>query len=151
MKSLLRVSAILGCLFVTMGLHAEAVLYPIKGKPIPFSSLQGKWVLINYWASWCEPCIEEIPELNRLYQQIDKNKLALFAVNYDMQPVEMQQQLTSENHIHYPALKEDPAEALQLGDIRGVPVTFIFNPQGILTNTLYGGQTANGLKKLISN
>ncbi len=135
------------CLLTSTGLHAEAVLYPTQGKPIPFSKLHGKWVLINYWASWCEPCLAEIPELNQLYQHSNKNKLALFAVNYDMQPAEMQQQLAEENHIRYPALREDPANALHLGDIRGVPVTFIFNPQGILTETLYGGQTAEGIKK----
>lgn len=151
MRLVFKVSALLCCLFLSTGLHAQAVLYPTNGKPIPFSTLRGKWVLINYWASWCEPCLEEIPELNRLYQQSDKNKFALFAVNYDMQPSEMQQQLATDNHIHYTALRIDPAEALHLGEIRGVPVTFIFNPQGILTKTLYGAQTANGLKKMMIN
>lgn len=127
------------------------MLYPTHGQPIPFDSLKGKWVLINYWASWCEPCLEEIPELNQLYQHGDKQRFALFAVNYDMQPADRQQQLATDNHIRYPVLRDDPAEALGLGDIRGVPVTFIFNPKGILTNTLYGGQTAEGLKEIISD
>lgn len=135
------------CLLISTGLHAEAVLYPTQGKPIPFSQLRGKWVLMNYWASWCAPCLDEIPELNRLHQQSDKKKLELFAVNYDMQPANMQQQLAMDHHIRYTALRKDPAKALKLGDIRGVPVTFIFNPQGILIETLYGGQTANRLKK----
>ena len=134
--------------FTMISLNAAAVLHPIQGKDIPFSELQGKWVLINYWASWCQPCLDEIPELNRFYDN-NKNKMALFAVNYDMLPDKKQQQLTRYYNIHYPALKKDPAESLHLGDIRGVPVTFVFNPQGQLTETLYGGQTANYLNSLI--
>lgn len=136
------------CLFTTITLNAAAVLHPIQGKDISFSELQGKWVLINYWASWCQPCLDEIPELNQFYDN-NKNKMALFAVNYDMLPDKMQQQLTRHYNIHYPALKEDPAGPLHLGDIRGVPVTFVFNPQGKLTETLYGGQTAKNLNSLI--
>ena len=137
------------CVFTTTVLNAAVVLHPIHGKQIPFSELQGKWVLINYWASWCQPCLDEIPELNRFYDNNNKEKLALFAVNYDMLPDEMQQKIIQHYDIHYPALKKDPAGSLHLGDIRGVPVTFVFNPQGELTDTLYGGQTAKHLSALI--
>lgn len=138
------------CLLTSIQLHAEVVLHPIHGKPIPFSKLQGQWVLINYWANWCEPCLHEIPELNHFYEQHkDQNNVTLFAVNYDMLPMEMQQQLVEKNHIHYPGLKQDPAEQLQLGGIRGIPVTFVFNPQGALTQTLYGEQSAKQLNKII--
>lgn len=151
MRSRLSLSLLLAGFFISTGLQAQAMLYPAHGQPISFASLKGKWVLINYWASWCEPCLEEIPELNQLYQNHDQHQFELFAVNYDMLPADRQQQLAIDNHIHYPVLRDDPAEALALGDIRGVPVTFIFNPKGILTKTLYGGQTADGLKKIISN
>ena len=139
------------CVFTATALNAEAMLHPIFGEKIPFSTLRDKWVFINYWASWCEPCLEEIPELNRFYQRHKKDNVALFAVNYDMLPPDMQQQLVNDYHIHYPALQKDPARPLHLGDIRGVPVTFVFNPQGLLVQTLYGGQTATQLSRLIRN
>ena len=145
----MRFIIVLVCFFTTATLNAAAVLHPIQGKVIPFSELQGKWVLINYWASWCQPCLDEIPELNRFYDSNKKDTLALFAVNYDMLSDEMQQQMIQHYHIHYPALKKDPAGPLRLGDIRGVPVTFVFNPQGKLMKTLYGGQTAEHLTDLI--
>lgn len=151
MRLRLRNSLFLICLFISTALYAEALLYPTQGKPIPFSALKGKWVLINYWASWCEPCLDEIPELNRLYQHSNSDRFALFAVNYDMQPVEVQQQLAVDNHIRYPVLSRDPAEALHLGEIRGLPVTFIFNPIGILVETRYGGQTAVRLKQRLNH
>lgn len=129
-------------------LHAETTLHEMHGQKILFSTLKGKWVLINYWASWCQSCLEEIPELNRFYAQNKHKNIALFAVNYDALPRELQQQLIKQYNIHYPALLRDPAQALHLGEIRAVPVTFIFNPDGELSNTLYGKQS---IKSLVRN
>lgn len=136
-------------LLVVTTLHANVTLHDINGQNIPFSTLKGKWVFINYWASWCQPCLDEIPELNRFYETHKHTNVALFAVNYDALPAEMQQQLVKELHIHYPTLKEDPAMALNLGDIRGVPATFVFNPQGELSTVLYGTQTLKSLSRAI--
>lgn len=136
--------------FINCAVYAESMLYPLDAKPLAFSGLQGKWVFINYWASWCEPCLEEIPELNQFYAS-NKNKVVLYAVNYDMLSVEMQKRLISHYHIQYPALIKDPAGDLNLGDIRGIPVTFVFNPHGELVTTLYGGQKAAYLRQLIVN
>ena len=129
--------------------QAEGLLQGINGQDISLSELRGKWVFINYWASWCHSCIDEIPELNRFYEDNRNNNIALFAVNYEMLPLDIQQQLIKKLDIRYPSLKRDPANDLQLGDIRGLPVTFVFNPEGKLINTLYGGQTYNALKKEI--
>jgi len=63
-------------------------------------------------------------------------------------PIEKQQKLIRKLNILYPSLKEDPAMELELGDIRGLPATFIFNPQGQLSMTLYGGQTVKSLEEL---
>lgn len=128
--------------------HAGSMLQDMDGHQVSLSSLRGKWVLINYWASWCQTCIDEIPELNRFYA--DNKNIALFAVNYDALSLHMQQQLITQFNIRYPSLQQDPAKILKLGDIRGVPVTFIFNPQGELTNTLYGGQTSESLYEAIA-
>ena len=138
------------CLFFASCINASAVLQDMRGQKISFSDLQGKWVLINYWASWCQPCIDEIAELNQFYEINKKNSVALFAVNYDALPVDMQQQLIEQFNIRYPSLQRDPGRDLQLGQIRGVPVTFVFNPEGELSDTLYGGQTAESLKEAVA-
>lgn len=127
-----------------------AELIDIDGNKIPFSSLRGKWVLINYWASWCQPCLNEIRELNRFYERHKKN-VALFAVNYDALPLTAQRELINKLRLHYPSLSVDPAAALSLEQLRGVPATFIFNPQGQLSTTLYGGQTLRTLTAAIGN
>ncbi|KGP63794.1 thiol-disulfide oxidoreductase [Legionella norrlandica] len=129
--------------------NAEALLKDTHGRSIPFSSLKGKWVFINYWASWCETCVDEIPELNRFYNNHKNDSVALYAVNYDALPLLEQKLLIKKLNINYPNLIRDPARDLQLGDITGVPVTFVFNPKGQLVKKLYGGQTAKALEQTI--
>lgn len=135
---------------ITSQSMAESILKDIQGQSIPFSTLKGKWVFINYWAGWCQTCLDEIPEFNRFYHSHLKDPVALYAVNYDALPAAEQNALISRVDIRYPSLLEDPGHELNLGDIRGVPVTFIFNPQGKLVETLYGGQTAARLNAVLT-
>jgi thiol-disulfide isomerase/thioredoxin len=130
--------------------QAEVLLKDTHGNSTFFSDLKGKWVLINYWAGWCQSCIDEIPEFNRFYQKHKKDPVALFAVNFDALPLFEQKNLIKQFKINYPNLLKDPANELRLGDITGVPVTFIFNPKGLLIKTLYGGQTADTLDQIIA-
>ena len=129
--------------------HADVLLKDNQGNNIPFSTLKGKWVFINYWASWCPGCVEEIPQFNRFYDSHKKNDIALFAVNFDGLPIAKQKSLIKRFHIQYPSLVQDPSDDLHLGDIRGIPVTFVFNPQGTLVKILYGGQTVKDLNRVM--
>ena len=136
------------CSFFLMSAHADAILTNTAGQKIPFSSFKGKWVLINYWASWCQPCVDEITELNAFYKQ-HKDKVVLYAVNFDGVSLEEQLYLIQRHGIQYPSLAKNPSKQLGLGGIRGVPATFVFNPEGGLQDTLYGGQTQRSLKKAL--
>ena len=132
-------------------MQAATILQPLEGDDIALSSLKGKWVFINYWASWCGPCLEEIPELNRFYEDNKAGNVAVFAVNYDTLPLNKQQRLIRKFDIHYPSLKHNTATALNLGPINVVPVTFVLNPEGELSATLYGGQTIANLKEAMAS
>ncbi|KTD65997.1 TlpA family protein disulfide reductase [Legionella spiritensis] len=144
-----RLPLLLLFLAFNTAIHAGVTLTDIDGRRISFAALQGKWVFINYWASWCQPCLDEIKELNRFYQN-RKRKVALFAVNYDALPVPEQMKLIKQYGITYPSLRQDPGNVLHLGDIRGVPATFVFNPQGQWVTTLYGGQTLDSLDEAMT-
>lgn len=128
--------------------QAEPTLTDLEGHKIPFSSLKGKWVFINYWASWCPSCLNEIPTLNQFYTRY-QSKVALYAVNYESAPLAFQRQLLEKYGIHYPSLGIDPRDALKLGDLPGLPVTFVFNPQGEWVETLYGEQSLKNLTKVL--
>ena len=137
------------CLLCTTLIQADVVLQDLQKNKIHFSSLRGKWVFINYWASWCQPCLDEIPELNEFYFD-NKSKVMMFGVNFDALPVEQQKALARQYQLKYPSLRQDPASSLKLGDIRGVPMTFVFNPQGQLFKVLTGSQTKQRLTRLIT-
>ena len=104
--------------------------------------------MINYWASWCQPCLDEINELNAFYYR-NHDRVQLYAVNYDGLSINQQKKLIREYQITYPSLRDDPAKTLALGDLVGVPATFIFNPEGHWVKTLYGAQTADSLNQAI--
>ena len=136
-------------LFISTALQAESVLKNTQGEDILFSSLKGKWVFINYWASWCGPCVYEIPLFNAFYEANKTAPVAVFAVNYDASSKRQQEQLIKQFDIRYPSLTRQSVATLHLGDIRAVPMTFVFNPEGEWSTTLYGGQTLASLNEVI--
>lgn len=103
------------------------------------SDYQGQWVVINYWAKWCKPCIKEIPELNEFDRKFDH--ASVLGVNYDGAVGEDLAQQIRDFSIEFPVLEEDPA--LELGTQRPsvLPTTLILNPDGELTATLVGPQS----------
>lgn len=143
----LKFFLMLVCVLGAMSARAEVVLQDLQGKDIPLSSLKGKWVFINYWAGWCQPCLDEIPELNRFYAQNKKNNVAVFAVNFERLPVDEQIDMMKKFNIHYPALQQNTGRLLHFRNAGVVPVTFVLNPKGELSTTLYGGQTIESLRE----
>ncbi len=106
-----------------------------------FADTRGKWLLINYWAEWCKPCIEEMPELHR-FQQEQRDRAVLFTVNYDgVQGQSLQQQIKKIG-IKLPVLLQDPSSVLKFTRPDALPATFVIDPQGVLRQTLHGPQTA---------
>ena len=138
------------CLYAS-GVRADVSLQDLDGNAISLKSLKGKWVFINYWASWCNPCIDEISQLNRLYENNKTRHVAVYAVNYDVISLSKQKRLIKQFHIRYPSLKSRSLRELHLGDITVVPVTFVFNPRGELATTLYGGQTLESLTEVMDD
>ena len=102
-------------------------------------SFRGQWLVINYWAQWCKPCIKEIPELNTLDQQYPQ--VTVLGVNYDGATGEDLAAQLEKLGVEFATLATDPAS--QLGTLRPVvlPTTLILDPAGQLSATLVGPQT----------
>jgi len=108
--------------------------------------LQGRWVVINYWATWCRPCIREIPELNALAARYPET-ITVLGVNYDgVQGDELAQQV-SELGIAFEVLVEDPAGRLGVPRPQVLPTTLVLDPAGRLVDTLVGPQTLDSLAR----
>ena len=112
--------------------------------------LNGKLTIINYWATWCKPCKQEIPELNAFYQAHQSDKLQIVGVNFD-QPESLQQlqAYIKKMGVKFPTLTQDPATMLGIKEIPGIPATFVFDAKGKLLQKLYGLQTKKSLEAAV--
>jgi thiol-disulfide isomerase/thioredoxin len=119
-----------------------------KGNKINLNDWRNKWVVINYWASWCAPCAEEIPQLNQFYKRY-QNQVILLGVNEENLSRTDLMNAMNILHIQYPVLQVDPASILKLPAITVLPTTFIINPEGKLVKELIGPQTVKSLENLM--
>jgi thiol-disulfide isomerase/thioredoxin len=118
------------------------------GNLIQLSDYRGKWMLINYWAVWCEPCMKEMPILNKL-QKDYKNKVVILGVNFDQSPSADIQAVAKRYALTYPLLSQFPIAQLSTEEVSVVPTTFVINPQGQLFQILKGPQSETQLMKAL--
>jgi thiol-disulfide isomerase/thioredoxin len=117
-----------------------------KEAAVPASTLEelrGQWVVINYWAEWCKPCIVEIPQLNALDAQYPQ--VTVLGVNYDgASGAELEQQ-RQQLGVTFASMEADPAAQLGIPRPVVLPTTLILDPTGQLVATLLGPQTLQSL------
>lgn len=109
-------------------------------------SLQAKeWLVINYWAVWCAPCRKEVPELNTLSDELSDQGVRVFGVNFDQLQGDKLLADSQQLGIAFSVLSTDPAERFKLPETRGLPATYIVNPQGQLAAQLPGKQSKESI------
>lgn len=118
------------------------------GNPIKLADFHGKWVIINYWAQWCKPCLKELPDLNSLYLS-RQNQVVVLGVSFDPLTDQQIQQFAKKTSIQFPMLAQFPLEKLGVNNIETLPITFIISPEGKWVKTLQGPQTQQALLQAI--
>ena len=114
------------------------------------SDYRGKWVLVNYWATWCPPCLEEIPELINFHEAHKDKDAVVIGVNFeDINPKKLKQ-FIEDNFILYPVLMTKPAPSSALGDIPGLPTSYLVSPKGEVVARQVGPITGKALEEFIS-
>ena len=119
-----------------------------NGSNTNISDLNGNWIVINYWADWCAPCIKEIPELNEFAQE--NKDLVVYTFNFDQLEVEDLKPIAKKFDIQVPSLISHPRDIWGIQTPPAVPATFFINPNGEITSSLFRPQTKEGLNKIFS-
>jgi thiol-disulfide isomerase/thioredoxin len=125
-------------------------LTTLEGNNLYGEQLKGRWLIIHYWASWCDICISEMPEIQKFYQRLSAKKAQMFLVNYDQLSAAKQKQLLAKMGVTVPSLKGHPAKLFGIRDVSALPMTIIVNPQGKVAKVFVGPQSVNALEKIMN-
>jgi len=112
-------------------------LTTLHGKVVKSSELAGKVVLVNFWATWCGPCKEEMPSLARLQKQLDPTQFALLTVTTDLQRQGISHFL-SQLGISLPVLFDEDQEVSRSFMVRGLPTTVVIARDGTIAGRAVG-------------
>jgi peroxiredoxin len=109
----------------------------IQGKPLSLSSYRGRVVLLDFWATWCAPCMEEIPHFVEMQKTLGPQGLQVIGISMDdgLKPV---QQFYQQHGLNYPVAVGDSKLADSYGGILGLPVTFVINRDGQIQKKFVG-------------
>jgi len=118
-------------------------LTTLDGKVVKLNELAGKVVLVNFWATWCGPCKEEMPSLARLQKQLDPVQFALLTVTTDLQRQGIAHFL-AQLGISLPVLIDEDQEVSQSFMVRGLPTTVVIARDGMLVGRAVGPRAWDG-------
>ena len=134
----------------------DFTLVDLKGKQWKLSDLKGKVVFVNFWATWCAPCLEEMPSMQGLNVGMSNAPFQMLAILNNDRP-EYAQNLVDKTNISFPVLLDPNSRVATQYGLTGVPETFIVDPQGILREKFIGPRPWNSqgawemLKKYLPN
>jgi thiol-disulfide isomerase/thioredoxin len=141
---------------------ANEIEYPESEGPVDFTLPQlhgdetslheyrGKWVVLNYWATWCAPCRKEIPELSVLHEA--RSDIEVLGLAFEDTDIESFDEFLKEFHPSYPLLLVDVSDPPEpFGAPRVLPTTIILNPDGAPVKTFLGPVTSEKIETFIDS
>lgn len=147
-RMLSRIAFVLGLLASVAAMAADNfTLTDTDGKAHALSGYKGKWLIVNFWATWCPPCLEEIPDLVALRDA--REDVQVIGVAMEFQDAKQVTQFAEGMFVNYPIVLGDRKVAESIGRVDGLPTTFIYDPQGNLKERHVGKITRKQLEKLI--
>lgn len=108
---------------------ADFALPDAQGKIVRLHELHGQVVFVNFWATWCLPCIHEMPMMEQLYQAFKQQPMTIVAVNLQQSREDVARFMESK-HFHFPALLDHEGTVTARYQVRGLPTTHLINCAG---------------------
>ena len=126
-------------------------LIDMKGNVFTEKNTEGKYLVVNFWATWCTPCLKEIPAFVKFYKE-NSEYVEILGLDFEPVNIEVINDFIERFNINYPIVLYDhrnDSEYSNFGEILGMPTTQIYSPEGELLQTFMGEVTIKDLNKFI--
>jgi cytochrome c biogenesis protein CcmG, thiol:disulfide interchange protein DsbE len=124
----------------------DFTLRTLKGETIRLSDLRGQPVVVNFWASWCQPCRVEMPAMERAFKFYQAQGLIILAVNASNQDEAAQvQEFVNNLELTFSILMDQQGVAMSLYQVTALPTTFFIRADGVIQEVVIGGPMAEAL------
>jgi cytochrome c-type biogenesis protein len=127
----------------------DVQLETLDGQPFRLNELRGRVVLLNFWATWCIPCREEIPELNRMQRDLEARGLSVVGVSWD-DTAEGVRSFQRSLPVEYRVLIGGESVGSQFGGVASFPTTFIIDREGRIRQTIIGARDRAGFEAAVA-
>ena len=125
----------------------EIELRTLSGEKFKLSNLQGKVVVLNFWASWCPPCRAELPMISKLSEELKDKGVAIFGVNDE--DVKTARKYLEGAHLNVTTLDDSAHKVHAAYRVHSIPTVFVIGPDGKVVQWLKGGHSEKSLRAAI--
>jgi thiol-disulfide isomerase/thioredoxin len=115
-------------------------LASLEGRRVDLRHLKGKVVFLNFWATWCGPCKEEMPSMEALHQQYKDKDFVFLTISVDYGGVNPVKEFIGKKRYTFPVLIDPKGETLDLFEVKGIPMTFVIDKKGRLRGKASGSR-----------
>lgn len=124
---------------IKIGVQAPDFAFPdLDGKITNLSDYRGKLVLLNVWATWCKPCRDEMPSMEKLYNKFKEQDFEILAVSVDAQEEKVVRPFMKSYNLSFKALLDKKGTIQDLYQTKGVPESFIIDRNGVIIEKVIG-------------